>query len=243
MNLFLEDKVVVVTGAARGIGQAVAQGFITEGAVPLLVDRDPAVNGVAERLGAQTLVCDLADRAAPAAIAAAAESLGGCDVLINNAGISIPAAIDAIADDDWAQVMAVNLDAAFRLIRELWPQLGAKHGSVVNIASFAAKRATLFGNNASYTVSKHGIAGLTRAAAMDGAPLGVRVNAVAPGVVNTELVKLHDAATRERIQAMIPLGHYAEPTEIADVVTFLASRRASHVSGEVMNVNGGLVMD
>lgn len=249
MNLFLENRLAVVTGAARGIGKAVAEGFLREGASVLAVDRDEAVQAVVRDMGdaeagAHALVCDLRAPDAAAAIAEQTETLGGCDALVNNAGVSIPAAVDEIQDEDWQAVMDINLNAAFRLTRALWGQLREKQGAaIVNLASFAAKRATLFGNNTSYTVSKHGIAGLTRAAAKDGAPLGIRVNAVAPGVVDTDLVKLHDAQTRARIQEMIPLGVYAQPSEIADAVLFLASRRASHITGEVLNINGGLVMD
>lgn len=246
MNLFLQNRLAVVTGAARGIGKAIAEGFLREGACVLAVDRDEAIRAVVGDMGegdAHALVCDLRAPDAAAEVARQAESLGGCGMLVNNAGISMPAAVDEIQDEDWQAVMDINLNAAFRLTRSLWGQLREKRGSIVNLASFAAKRATLFGNNASYTVSKHGIAGLTRAAAKDGAPLGIRVNAVAPGVVDTDLVKLHDAQTRARIQEMIPLGVYAQPSEIADAVLFLASRRASHITGEVLNINGGLVMD
>ena len=243
MDLFLRDKTVAVTGAARGIGAAIARAFRGEGAAVLLIDRDRRVTAVAEALGASAAVCDLAAPDSAETIARRAEALGGCDVLVNNAGVSIPARIDEISDADWQTVMGVNLDAAFRLTRELWPQLAAKAGAVVNIASFAAKRATLFGRNASYTASKHGLAGLTRAAAMDGASMGVRVNAIAPGVVDTDLVKQHDAATRARIQKMIPLGAYAQPAEIADLALFLSSKRAAHITGEVVNINGGLLMD
>ncbi len=243
LDLELRGRLAVVTGAAQGIGFAIAEAFVAEGARVLLVDVSAATASAAASLKADHLVVDLAERGAAAEVAARAAAAGGADILVNNAGITRPAPIDQITDDDWRDVMAVNIDAALRLTRDLWVQLKARRGAVVNIASFAAKRATLFGNNASYVVSKHAIAGLTRAAALDGARDGVRVNAVAPGVVATEMVKLHDEATRHKIQTMIPLGSYAMPAEIADVVLFLASRRASHVTGEVMNVNGGLVMD
>ena len=244
MDLRLQDKNVVVTGAARGIGLAIARVFSEEGAKVLMVDRDPEVAAkAAELAGAAHLACDLREPACMDEIAARLEEMGGCSVIVNNAGISIMASIADATDADWDEVMAVNLQAAFRLTRQLWSQLAARRGCVVNVASFAAKRATLFGGNVSYTVSKHGIAGLTRAAAMDGARDGIRVNAVAPGVVDTDLVKLHDEATRKKIQGMIPLGRYADAGEIADAAAYLASERAAHITGEVLNVNGGMLMD
>ena len=243
LDLHLSNKLAVVTGAARGIGHAISRSFLAEGAVVLMADRDEQVIKVAKNLGAESLVCDLGSAESADLVAARSGELGGCAVLVNNAGISIMGDAASTSDRDWQDVMAVNLDAAFRLSRELWSQLADKSGAIVNIASFAAKRATLFGNNVSYTVSKHGIAGLTRATAMDGAKVGIRVNGVAPGVVDTDLVKLHDENTRARIQTMIPLNRYAQPNEIADVVVFLSSSRASHITGEIVNINGGLVMD
>lgn len=243
MDLRLAQRLAVITGAAQGIGLATARALLEEGAHIVMVDRDSKVEDVASTLGAAAVVVDLSDPQSSAQVAEVARALGGAAILINNAGITRPANIADITDEDWAAVMSVNVDAAFRLTRSLWSQLVEKRGAVVNLASFAAKRATLFGNNASYTVSKHAIAGLTRAAAMDGSRLGVRVNAVAPGVVSTQMVTAHNAETREKIAGMIPMGRYAEPSEIADVIVYLASARASHITGEVVNVNGGLVMD
>ena len=169
MDLELGGKAAVVTGAAQGIGLAVARAFLGEGARVLMVDRNPAVVDIAKDAGGTPLVTDLGDAGADRSVADAGAMLGACAVLVNNAGISRPAHIDAITDDDWRAVMSVNVDVAFRLTRTLWPQLLQAKGAIVNIASFAGKRATLFGNNASYVASKHAIIGLTRAAAMDGA--------------------------------------------------------------------------
>ncbi len=243
MRLELEDKLAIVTGGAQGIGAAIAEGFAGEMAALLLVDRDSSVSAIADRLGGQSLVCDLSDPIAAERVAETASELGGACILINNAGISKPAPISDTTDSDWDAVMNVNASASFRLIRTLWPQLAANSGAVINITSFAAKRATLFGNNASYVASKHALAGLTRAAALDGAKDGVRVNGIAPGVVDTDLVKLHDDVTRQRIMAMIPQSRFADPSEIADLALFLASDRARHICGEIININGGLYMD
>ena len=244
MDLGLGEKLAVVTGAARGIGASIAAGFIEEGARVLLVDLSGIVREVAARIGGESLVIDLAESGAAQQVAEASEKLGGADVLINNAGISRPAPLPETTDEDWSAVMNVNLNVAFRLTRALWTQLSFRGGSVVNLASFASKRSTLFGNNSSYVAAKHGIAGLTRAAAFEGATRGIRVNAIAPGVVDTDLIRsVHDAEARAKIMGFIPQNRFAEPSEIADLALFLASKRAAHICGEVININGGLCMD
>lgn len=244
MDLGLGEKLAVVTGAARGIGASIAAGFVEEGARVLLVDLSGIVREVAARIGGESLVIDLAESGAAQQVAEASEKLGGADVLINNAGISRPAPLPETTDEDWSAVMNVNLNVAFRLTRALWTQLSFRGGSVVNLASFASKRSTLFGNNSSYVAAKHGIAGLTRAAAFEGATRGIRVNAIAPGVVDTDLIRsVHDAEARAKIMGFIPQNRFAEPSEIADLALFLASERAAHICGEVININGGLCMD
>ena len=244
MNLGLGEKLAVVTGAARGIGASIAAGFVEEGARVLLVDLSDIVREVAAEIGGESLVIDLAESGAAQQVADASEKLGGADVLINNAGISRPSPLPETTDEDWSAVMNVNLSVAFRLTRALWTQLSFRGGSVVNLASFASKRSTLFGNNSSYVAAKHGIAGLTRAAAFEGATQGIRVNAIAPGVVDTDLIRsVHDAEARAKIMGFIPQNRFAEPSEIADLALFLASKRAAHICGEVININGGLCMD
>ena len=244
MDLALGGKLAVVTGAARGIGASIAAGFVEEGAGVLLVDLNDIVREVAAKIGGESLVIDLAESGAAQQVADASEKLGGADVLINNAGISRPAPLPETTDEDWSAVMNVNLSVAFRLTRALWTQLSFRGGSVVNLASFASKRSTLFGNNSSYVAAKHGIAGLTRAAAFEGATQGIRVNAIAPGVVDTDLIRsVHDAEARAKIMGFIPQNRFAEPSEIADLALFLASKRAAHICGEVININGGLCMD
>jgi len=244
MNLNLEGKLAVVTGAARGIGAAIARGFVEEGATVLVVDMSDDVASIGSELDGESLVCDLTQSGTDKLVAATAERLGGASILINNAGISLPAPLPETSDDEWAAVMDVNLGVPFRLSRALWPQLSANDGAIVNLASFASKRSTLFGNNSSYVAAKHGVAGLTRAAAYEGATQGVRVNAIAPGVVDTDLIRsVHDADTRKKIKGFIPQNRFADVSEIADLVLFLASNRARHICGEVVNINGGLCMD
>jgi len=211
MDLNLDGKLAVVTGAARGIGAAIARGFVEEGAKVLMVDMSDDVANVAAELGGESLVCDLTQSGADKSVAASAKKLGGASILVNNAGISRPSPLPETSDDEWAAVMDVNLGVSFRLSRALWSQLSAHDGAIVNLASFASKRSTLFGNNSSYVAAKHGVAGLTRAAAYEGATQGVRVNAIAPGVVDTDLIRsVHDADTRKKIQGFIPQDRFAD---------------------------------
>tara|TARA_B100000900_G_scaffold108131_1_gene90009 strand:+ start:2376 stop:3110 length:735 start_codon:yes stop_codon:yes gene_type:complete len=244
MDLKLEGKLVVVTGAARGIGAETAKVFVQEGARVLLVDLNQEVEKLAFELGGDSLVCDLTDKKADIKVSTTAAKLGGVSVLVNNAGISKPLPFPEITDENWSEVMDVNLGIAFRLTRAMWPQLSKNKGSVVNLASFASKRSTLFGNNSSYVAAKHAISGLTRATAFEGAKQGIRVNAVAPGTVDTELIRsVHKPDARKKILKFIPQNRFADTSEIADVIAFLASPRASHICGEIVNVNGGMLMD
>ncbi len=243
MDLRLNGKLVVITGGARGIGAAMAEAFAGERARVLLVDCDRGVVDVARRLDGIACICDLEEPEAAGRVAEASESAGGAAVLINNAGISRPSPLPCLRDDDWNAAMDINAGAPFRLIRALWPQLARNAGAVINMASFAAKRSTLFGGNAAYVASKHAVAGLTRAAAFEGAAQEVRVNAIAPGVAATEMIKLHDEAALEKIKERIPQKRFADPSEIADLALFLASPRAAHICGEIVSINGGLHMD
>ncbi len=182
-------------------------------------------------------------RAAETVVGATLEAFGRIDVLVNNAGISEPAPIAATTPDSWRKVMAVNLDAVYLLSRAAMPALAETRGSIVSLASFAGKRGTLFGDNTSYSTSKAGVIGFTRSLAIEAARVGVRVNAVAPGPVATDLVKALTPDQLARVTGFVPLGRMAEPAEIADLILFLASPRASYITGEVVNVNGGLYMD
>lgn len=246
MDLRITNKRTVITGAAGGIGSAIAEGFAEEGAQLLLVDMSDKVADLAARLGAHSLICDLTHADSARTIASQCADLGGVDILVNNAGISRPSPLTETTDVEWSTILDVNLTSVFRLTRELWPQLseGDREGVIVNLASFASKRSTLFGNNSSYVAAKHGIAGLTRAAAFEGATQNIRVNAIAPGVVETELLLgAHGAEARAKILNYIPQARFAEASEIADLVLFLASERSRHICGEVVNINGGMCMD
>ncbi|MCG8451810.1 MAG: SDR family oxidoreductase [Spirochaetales bacterium] len=246
MNLGLENKTVVITGASGGIGGAIAQGFYDEGANLFLTDMSEKVNEVAQVYGdkAQSLVADITNEEdRKKLLSATLEAFGTVDVLINCAGVSRGGHYDKVSEEDWSFVMGVNQDAVFHLSRIFLPEIEKTKGAVVNLASFASKRPTLFGDNATYTTSKHAVAGITKALAFEVAPIGVNVNAVAPGPVATEMIKQHSEEARKRITDMVPANRMADPTEIADLVVFLSSDRASYINGEIVNINGGLYMD
>lgn len=238
------QRPTIVTGAARGIGRAIAIRLANEGAPLLLVDRD--ATGLAETAdkcghdaAVATLAADLQDRDAPRRIADAARSAhGAIAVLVNNAGVEFRGNVTAHDDAAWDRVIDINLSAAFRLIRELTDDLAAMRGAIVNLASVAVVG---FAGQAAYDASKGGLATLTRSLAVELGPMGVRANAVAPGFVDTEMLKEAPdlAAVAERFVATLPIARTGRVEEIASAVAWLASERASYVTGHTLFVDGG----
>jgi NAD(P)-dependent dehydrogenase (short-subunit alcohol dehydrogenase family) len=246
---FLAGKVALVTGAARGIGAAIAEAVVeADGAVALL-DVNPAGEEVAERLAergeARFFHCDVrsfeeVDRAVTDAIGA----LGGLDGLVNNAGVN--AYFDAVEMDenDWESVFAVDLKAPWLLAKAALPTLIERKGAIVNISSLQA-HLTIRGFFP-YAAAKAGLEGLTRSLALDYAPHGVRVNAVAPGYTDSYLLQewLEQQPEPERaltgVNEATPIGRLVDPSEVADVVVFLLSDRASAVTGATVAVDGGI---
>jgi NAD(P)-dependent dehydrogenase (short-subunit alcohol dehydrogenase family) len=244
----LEGKSVLVTGAARGIGAAIAEAVVEEGGAVALLDIDPAGSDTAARLSdrgaAHFLPCDVRDlEQVERAVADAQSALGGLDGLVNNAGIN--AYFDAVAmtEQEWDSVFAVDLKAAWMLAKAALPGLIDRRGAIVNISSIQA-RLTLHGFFP-YAAAKAGLEGLTRSLALDYASAGVRVNAVAPGYVDTHLVQewlgLQDdpAATLKSVLANIPLGRMAAPREIGNAVVFLLSDQSSAITGATLAIDCG----
>jgi NAD(P)-dependent dehydrogenase (short-subunit alcohol dehydrogenase family) len=241
----LAGKSILVTGAARGIGAGIAEAVVAAGGAVAMLDIDPAGADTAAALDdAHFIQCDVRSLAdVERAVADAEQTLGGLDGLANNAGIN--AYFDAVAmtEDEWDSVFAVDLKAAWMLAKAALPGLVARHGAIVNISSIQA-RLTLRGFFP-YAAAKAGLEGLTRSLALDYAPAGVRVNAVAPGYTDTRLVQewlgLQDdaAATLASVLESIPLGRMATPREIGETVVFLLSDQASAITGATLAVDCG----
>jgi NAD(P)-dependent dehydrogenase (short-subunit alcohol dehydrogenase family) len=243
----LSGRSAIVTGASSGIGRATARAWGQAGGAVLAVGRDRAAleDAIAEFGGnARLVVADVTAAEAPASIVGAAlEAFGGVDVLVNAAGIIATAATDATDDGLWDRMMDINVRAPFRLMRQALAALEARHGSVVNVSSVTGLRA--FPGVAAYCASKAALDHLTRCAALDWAPRGVRVNAVNPGVTVTNLHRRGGmdeqayAAFLERSSQTHPLGRPGRAEEIAALILFLASSDAGWITGETIAIDGG----
>jgi NAD(P)-dependent dehydrogenase (short-subunit alcohol dehydrogenase family) len=244
------NQVAIVTGASSGIGRATALALANEGAALTIVGRDAAAleNVAADctTAGAQVLsvAADLTSASGPDTIVRdTVARFGGLDVLVNAAGIIAMGTTDGTTDDAWDRMMELNLRAPFRLMRAAFPSLKDRRGAVVNVSSVNGRR--VFPNLAAYNTSKAALDQLTRCAAIDWAPHGVRVNAVNPGVTVTNLHRrsgmLEDtyAAFLERAKETHPLGRPGQPDEIAALILFLASPQAGWVTGETIAIDGG----
>lgn len=253
-----DGRVAVITGAASGIGNAVAHHFAERGATVVAVDRSPSTQDAVDALPAPgggrvpsgagatgtgrhlALVADLLAPGTAASIAAAVhERYGRLDVLVNSAGIALLSPAIDTSDSDWDATLAVNLTASFRMAQAVAPgMIGAGYGRIVNLAS----QASVVGldQHAAYCASKAGLLGLTRVLSLEWARHGVTVNAVSPTVVETPLGKKAWAGEKgDALKAQIPARRFAQPEEVAALIGYLASEQAGMVTGENILIDGG----
>ncbi len=243
----LTDRVALVTGAARGMGLAAAGALAARGATVFVNDLDPdGAAAAAEQLGerGRALVGDVRD---PARVVEMVDHIverrDRLDILVNNAGVLFPTRFLEIPTDEWRHTIDVNLTAAFLCSQAAArPMKRRRWGRIVNLSSTAGKTVSTLGG-AHYTASKAGLLGLTRAAALELAPHGITVNAVCPGLIDTEMAR--ENATAERLSEHargFPVGRLGTPDEVAELICFLASDGAAYITGAAIDINGGDLM-
>ncbi|SFE14175.1 3-oxoacyl-[acyl-carrier-protein] reductase [Roseivivax sediminis] len=241
----LEGKTALVTGASGGIGGAVATALHTAGAtVALSGTREAPLRELADTLGerANVLPCNLSDADAVNALPKqAADAMGGVDILVNNAGITRDGLFMRMSDDDWTQVLDVNLTAAFRLTRGvLRGMMKSRWGRIVNVSSIVG--ATGNPGQGNYAAAKAGLIGMTKSLASEVAPRGITVNALAPGFIETAMTEKLTADQKADMLSQIPAGRMGTPEEIAAAALYLVSPEAGYVTGATLHVNGGMAM-
>lgn len=241
----LTGKAALVTGASGGIGGEIAKALYAAGAtVGLSGTRVEPLEALAAELGerAHVLPCNLGDAEAVAALPKAAiEAMGSLDILVNNAGITKDQIFMRMSDEEWQQVLDVNLTSAMRLCRAVMrPMMKARWGRIINISSIVG--ATGNPGQANYAASKAGMVGMTKSIAYEVASRGITANAVAPGFIATAMTDKLNDDQKEAINKQIPSNRMGTPAEIAAAVLYLASDEAGYVTGSTLHVNGGMAM-
>ncbi|GHB76329.1 3-oxoacyl-[acyl-carrier-protein] reductase FabG [Psychrosphaera saromensis] len=246
MSLFsLEGKVVLVTGASRGIGKAVAEKLVAMGAkVAGTATSDNGAEKISEYLGdngkGYALNVTEAD-SITSVLAAIKADLGDVDILVNNAGITRDNLLMRMKDDEWNDIIDTNLSSIFRLSKAvLRPMMKKRHGRIINIGSVVGTMGN--GGQANYAAAKAGVIGFSKSLAREVASRGITVNVVSPGFIDTDMTKALDEGQRAAISDQVPANRLGEPDEVASTVAFLASNEAAYVTGETIHVNGGMYM-
>jgi 3-oxoacyl-[acyl-carrier protein] reductase len=245
-----QEQVAVITGAARGIGRAIALAFVGEGAKVALVDIDgEAMERVREEIGtrggqALPIPCDISRSSdVGEMVNRVLRRFGRIDVLVNNAGIIRRGTIETVTEEDWDRVIAINLKGTFNCCKAVVaPMKKQGGGKIVNVSSISGKMGDIT-SAPGYGPSKAGGDALMKTLARQLAPYGIRANAVAPHAIETEMSAQWSEERRREIIAAIPLGRLGRPEDVAQAVLFLASDAASFITGEILDVNGGALMD
>ena len=241
----LEGKKALITGATGGIGGDIAKALHERGAtLALSGTRQERLDILAEELGGNvhTLACDLTDRVAVSALAGKTEeALGQLDILVNNAGITRDNLFMRMKDEEWDDVIAVNLTATFTIMRgALRGMMRRRYGRIINMSSISG----IIGNpgQGNYAASKAGMIGMSKSLAREIAPRGITVNCISPGFIETPMTGALTPKQIEAIAQVIPAGIFGKPQDVASAVVFLASDEASYITGQTIHVNGGMVM-
>jgi 3-oxoacyl-[acyl-carrier protein] reductase len=247
-TVMLKDKTAVVTGGAQGIGKQIALTFAREGADVALCDIDEAalkdVSAQIESLGRRSFAFTVDVRntnAVGETVNKIIDSLGRIDILVNNAGITRDGLLVRMSEGDWDAVLAVNLKGVFNFTKAvLRPMMKRRTGAIINISSVVG----LAGNagQVNYSASKAGVIGLTKSVAKEAASRSVRVNAIAPGMIATQMTKSLPEEAKQRWLSNIPMGRMGNPMDVANAALFLASDLAVYITGQVIVVDGGMVM-
>ncbi|OGP96737.1 MAG: hypothetical protein A2157_04505 [Deltaproteobacteria bacterium RBG_16_47_11] len=246
--MLLKNKVAIITGSSRGIGRSIARAFSLEGAHIVLNGRKTSarpIEGLAKEIesqGTKVLIVrgDAGDwETAQRLVQQTIERFGRVDILVNNAGISPMASIEEIGPKAWDEVFRINLKSAFLCSKAVLPHMKRRRsGAILNISSGSAKSG---GVGAHYAASKGGVNTFTKSLAFEGGPYGIRANAISPGPIATEMADELFAPDRKRfLESVIPLGRLGSPEEIADAAVFLCSNEASFITGEILELDGGL---
>ena len=241
----LTDKTALITGATGGIGMAIAKEMKARGAKLILSGtKKDILDKLVANLGKDVkgIIADIGDKDSIASMAKEAENyFGSVDILVNNAGITIDGLLMRMKDEDWDNVLNVNLKANFSLCKMVVKGMVKKRwGRIINISSAVAKMGNAGQTN--YAASKAAIEGLTRSLSLEVASRGITVNAVAPGFIGTEILESIDPKKLEDMAKNIPVGRIGDVTDISNIVSFLASDESSYITGQVLHVNGGLTL-
>lgn len=250
MNLGLQDKVALITGSARGLGRAIAEKLAAEKVNVVITDvNEPMAITTAEEIAAQygvetiALKHDVAsEESTREVVKAVVQRFSRIDILVNNAGVTRDARLMMMKQEDWDLVIRINLTGAFICTKVVSKQmLRQNSGSIVNIASVVGQMGNI--GQANYSASKAGLIGLTKTTAREMAERGVTVNAIAPGFIQTDMTHVLSEEVSQRMLSQIPMNYYGKPEDVANAVLFLVSDLAKYITGQVINVDGGMVME
>ena len=246
-----QDKIAVITGGARGIGRAITEGLVSEGATVIISDMDME----SASKTASEIQTSIGGRAVPfktdvrekgnilSLVEWAMKEFGKVDIFCNNAGICTSPPIEDISEEDWDEMMNVNLRGVFFCCQAIMPVMKKqRQGRILNMASLAGKVGGLAAGT-HYSASKAGVICLTKSFARELAPYGVTVNALAPGPVDTDMLQTLPPERKEIMMNQCPLGRFADTTDIAGAALFLLSDSARHITGATLDINGGILMD